>query len=353
MIRGVNFRALFFFIPFLILTACFSNSGSDVQRDGEVQKVVNVYTDRHYPIDDSIYAAFQKEFGVQVNVVKGKSEDLLARIDKEGTASKADILFTSDVGRLHQAKSAGFFMPLPELNNLVNIPVHLYDVDKHWVGISKRSRVIVYHKERVSPEELSTYEDLTDEKWKGRIAVRAKENVYNQSLLASIIVANGEEKALEWVKGMVANMYQDPKGNDRDQVLAVFMGKADVAIVNTYYIGQMLTSSNSIEQEAANAVSIFFPNQEGRGAHVNVSGLGVLNSAKNLAEAQLLIDYLLSHEVQKQIAMDNFEYPVLSGVPTNEIVQSWGEFKSDSVALSEIGANNTLAIQLFDKGGWK
>jgi iron(III) transport system substrate-binding protein len=317
------------------------------------KKVINIYTDRHYPIDDSIYGLFEKKYGVQVNVVKGKSEDLLERISKEGISTKADILFTSDVGRLHQAKVAGLFQALPTLENMSQLQSHLYDVDKHWVGVSKRSRVIVYHKDRVTRDDLSTYEDLIHSRWKGRIAVRSKGNVYNQSLLASLIVANGEEEALNWVQGIVVNMYQDPKGNDRDQVKAVFMGKADVGIVNTYYIGQMLTSSDPVEREAGNSVGVFFPNQDGRGAHINVSGLGMLKAAKHTEEAKLLIDFLLSKEVQNLYVQNNFEYSVLEDVAPNELVSAWGSFKSDTVLLSQIGENNTEAIKLFDKGGWK
>lgn len=349
----LRFGCLLVLLYAFVLSACFSDMSTAYDANGEALRIINVYTDRHYPIDDSLYQAFTNQFGIKVNVVKGKSEDLLARIDKEGSATKADILFTSDVGRLHQAKKAGFFQPLPSFEALNILPSHLYDGEKYWVGVSKRSRVIVYHKERVNPNELSTYEDLVDEKWRGRIAVRSKGNVYNQSLLASIIAANGEEKALEWVKGMVENMYQSPKGNDRDQVNAVFTGKADLAIVNTYYLGQMLVSQDPIEREAAQSVGLFFPNQSDRGAHINVSGLGVLKASQRLEETQKFITYLLSSSVQQKFASTNFEYPVLPGVSKHEIVEAWGGFKSDAIPLALIGENNTKAIQLFDKGGWK
>ena len=332
------------------LLGCFSNSSNKSTEDFQV---VNIYTDRHYPIDDTIYKTFENEYNIKVNVVKGKSEDLLSRIDKEGSSTKADLFITADIGRLFQAKKADFFKAINPPEELVNVPDYLYDEEGYWFGLTKRARVIVYAHDRISSEELSTYEDLMHPKWKGKIAVRSKENVYNQSLLAGIIAANGSDKSLEWVKGIVDNMYQSPKGNDRDQVKAVYAGKADIAIVNTYYIGQMLYSDDQLERKAAQSVTVFYPNQDGRGAHINVSGGGVLKHAKNAKNAEKLLAYLLEPNAQKLFAQANYEFPVNKTIPISHELITWGEFKEDKVDLNKIGQLNTSAIKLFDKGGWK
>ena len=345
-----NLNYLFYSIILFAFSSCFMDASSDSDFG---DKVVNIYTDRHYPLDDTLYANFEKEFGIKVNVVKGNSEDLLSRIAKEGKDTKADLLITADVGRLVQAKQAGFFQAIDSFDELKDVDNHLFDEEGYWFGLTKRARVIVYAKDRVSINDLSTYEDLTHSKWEGKIAIRSKNNVYNQSLLASIIAANGEEKALEWVKGIVNNFYQSPSGNDRDQVKAIYMGKADLAIVNTYYIGKMLTSDDVEEQNAAQSIGLFYPNQSDRGAHINVSGAGVLSSAKNTENAVRLIQFLLRPSVQQQFAELNFEFPVHKNVSSSELVSAWGTFKEDQIALSKIGELNTLAIKLFDKGGWK
>lgn len=351
------YRVTVLFTILILVGSCFSDqtesvTSDSVEKDEEV-KIVNVYSDRHYPVDDSIYARFEREFGIQVNLVKGKSEDLLSRIEKEGGATKADLLITADVGRLHQAKDAGFFQPVSLGDALANVPSYLYDEEGYWFGLTKRARVIVYSKERVKEGEIKNYEDLVDDQWKGRIAVRSKGNIYNQSLLASIIAANGEEVALEWVKGVVDNMYQSPKGNDRDQVKAVYAGKADLAIVNTYYIGKLMNSEDELERAAAQSVQVLYPNQENRGAHINVSGLGVLKASKNVEAAKKLIAFLLTPEIQEIYAKENYEFPVVKNVSASEDVLSWGSFKEDEVDLGKLGALNSTAIKVFDKGGWK
>ncbi len=341
-----------FVVVWLFLTGCFQDRGNSNAND-DVYDILNIYSDRHYPVDDTIYKMFENATGVKINLVKGKSEDLLARLQKESQATKADLLITADVGRLHQAKSAGFFQSVDISPALQYIPSYLYDEEGYWFGLTKRARVIVYAKERVEDYEIRDYEDLTHENWKGRIAVRSKENIYNQSLLASIIAANGEEEAINWVKGVVENMYQSPKGNDRDQVKAIFAGKADLAIINTYYLGQMHHSEDPLERKAAESVKVLYPNQLGRGAHINVSGAGVLKASKRKELAQQLIAFLLSPEIQELYAKENFEFPVHENVQTSQEVLSWGAFHEDQIELSKIGSLNATAIKVFDKGGWK
>ena len=346
-------RGLFLLFGFIALNSCFFDENESIGSDGNTKTTLNIYSDRHYPIDDTIYATFERLHDVKINLVKGKSEDLLSRLNKEGSATKADLLVTADAGRLVQAKNAGLLKHFKEIENLSNVPAYLFDEEKYWIALTKRARIIVYDKERVDRSELSTYEDLINEKWKGRIAVRSKENVYNQSLLASILANNGKEKALNWVKGVVGNMARPPKGNDRDQIKHIYNKGADIAIVNTYYVGKMLESDDKNERLAAESIGVFFPNQENRGAHINISGVGLVKASKKDDLASELVDFLLSHDIQTHYAKANFEYPVIEGVPLHQIVQEWGDFEQDQLPLNKIGELNTEAIKLFDIGGWK
>ena len=340
------------------LLSCGSNSEntSDITADTSSvvkEEVLNIYTDRHYDVDRVLYDLFEEETGVKVNIVQGKSEELLSRMKDEGGRGFADIYFTADIARLYQAQGAGFFQnSSSEMLDSI-IPSYLKDEDGQWYGLTKRARIIAYSKDRVDSSALSSYEDLANEKWKGKIAVRASNNVYNQSLLASIIANDGEEAALNWAKAIVSNMYQAPSGNDRDQVKAIYAEKADLAIVNTYYIGKLLNSEESLEQEAGKSVNIFFPNQEGRGAHINISGIGVLKGAKNSENAIKLIEFLAQEKAQKKLADVNYEFPVNANVPASDLVQSWGTFKEDTLSLKRVGELNTTAIKLFDKAGWE
>lgn len=319
----------------------------------EVQEELNIYTDRHYEVDRVLYDLFEAETGIKVNILPGNPEELLSRMKNEGDRGFADIYFTADVARLYQAQAAGFFQNSSSAVLDSIIPSYLREENGQWYGLTKRARIIAYAKDRVDTSMLSTYEDLANAKWKGKIAVRASNNVYNQSLLASIIANDGEEAALAWATAVVANMYQAPSGNDRDQVKAVFAEKADLAIVNTYYVGKLLNSEDPLEKEAGESVNIYFPNQSGRGTHINISGLGILNGAKNAENAMKLIEFLAQEKAQEQLAEANYEFPVNKNVPASQLVQSWGTFKEDTLSLQTIGELNATAIQLFDKAGWK
>lgn len=316
-------------------------------------KEVNVYTHRHYDTDKKLFEMFTERTGIEVNVVKAEADQLIKRLELEGKNSPADVLITVDAGRLFKAKSKGLLQPITSviLNN--SIPSHLRDPEGYWYGLTIRARVIVYHKDRVKPGELSTYEALTDKKWKGRILVRSSHNIYNQSLLASIIAAKGLTYAEDWAKKVVANMARKPKGNDRDQVKAIAAGIGDIALVNTYYIGKMLNSKNPQEREAAEQVGIFFPNQNDRGAHINVSGAGVTVSSKNRKNAIKLLEFLMGDDAQRLFAEANYEYPVKPGVERSEIIKSWGNFKADSINMSLLGKLNREAVEVFDRVGWR
>jgi iron(III) transport system substrate-binding protein len=232
------------------------------------------------------------------------------------------------------------------------IPEHLKDKDNFWFGLTKRGRVIVYAKDRVTPEDLSTYEDLASDRWKGRLLIRSSDNIYNQSLLASIIAHDGETAAKEWAIGVVKNMARNPKGGDRDQVKAVVAGEGDIAVVNTYYLGKMLHSADQEEVETAQKVGLFFPNQNNRGTHINVSGAGIAKYAPNKENGIRFIEFLASEEAQKIFAHMNYEYPVNSKVEPAEQLKEWGAFKEDTLNLSQLGINNKKAVLIFDEAGW-
>jgi iron(III) transport system substrate-binding protein len=341
----------------MLFTGCSSTSEKPSENNSKADetkpKVVNLYTDRHYDSDDKLYSAFTEETGIKVNVVKGKSDELIERLKTEGADTEADLLITADVGRLHRAKVSSLLQPVDSQVLKTNIPENLRDKENYWFGLTKRARVIVYAKDRVKPSELSTYEDLANPKWKGKILVRGADSVYNQSLLASFIETMGEENAKKWASGIVANMARAPKGGDRDQAKAVAAGEGDIAIMNTYYFGHMLNSSDPEEKKAAEKLAIFFPDQNGTGTHINVSGAGVVKSAKNKENAVKLLEFLASEKAQKSFAEANYEYPVLKSVDSSDLLKSWGSFKEQPISLSKLGELNEKAVKILNEVGWK
>jgi iron(III) transport system substrate-binding protein len=337
----------------LLLSGCFvSEEKNKKTADPEVEsKEVNVYSHRHYDIDKELFADFEKETGIKVNVIEGEADPLMTRIENEGKNSPCDLLITTDAGRLLQAKKKGLLQSVSS-DMLNNIPANLRDPEGEWFGLTMRARIIVTSK-KLPAGSISNYEDLAASKWKGKILIRSSDNMYNQSLVAALIAELGYDKALDWAKGLVANMARDPKGGDRDQVLAIAAGEGEIAVVNTYYIGKMLTSDNPEEVKAAENILVIFPNQADRGTHVNISGAGVAKYAPNKKNAIRLLEYLISPSVQKKFADGNFEYPVLPGVEYSEILKSWGTFKMDSLPLSQIGKYQEDALRLFNESGWK
>ena len=314
---------------------------------------LNVYSHRHYDSDAILFKQFSEKTNIKVNVVKGSADQLIQRLVTEGKNSPADVLLTVDAGRLHRAKAAGVLQPVKSKTLLSNVPKSMRDPEGNWYGMTVRSRVIVYSKDRVKPSELSTYEALAKPEWKGRVVARSSSNIYNQSLLASIIAANGKDKALAWAKAVRKNMARAPRGSDRDQARAVAAGLADVAIMNTYYLGILANSSVAADREVADKVGVFFPNQKNRGAHINVSGGGVTASAKNKKEAIQFLEFLTSAKSQETFGNVNYEYPVKISNNQSELLKSWGNFKADNVNLSILGANNADAVKLFDLAGWE
>ncbi len=336
-----------------ILTACNKEKTTKNIKIKEVSKEVNVYTHRHYPSDQVLFAQFEKETGITVNVVNASADELMQKMTLEGNQSPADVLITVDAGRLVRAVDKGLLQSVTSKTLDSIIPLHLRDKDGQWFGLTKRARVIAYAKERIKPEDLSTYENLANNRWKGKILVRSSGNIYNQSLMASLIANNGEEVATGWAKKMVENMARSPKGNDRDQVKAVVAGEGDVAIVNTYYIGKLLNSKDPEEVKSGKGVGIFFPNQEGRGTHINISGAGVAKFSPNKDNAVKFIEFLASDKAQEVFAKANYEYPVNENVEISPLLKSWGVFKEDTLLLSALGKNNKKAVLVFDSVGWK
>ncbi|MBM7662702.1 iron(III) transport system substrate-binding protein [Bacillus mesophilus] len=314
---------------------------------------LNLYTARHYDTDDAIYAAFTEETGIKVNVIKGEGDELMERLTREGEATQGDVFITVDAGNLHRAKEQDLFQPIVSETVNSNIPAKLRDADNQWVALTQRARVIVYSKDRVNPSDLSTYEALTDAKWQGKVLIRSSENIYNQSLLASFLELNGEEKAKEWATGIVANMAREPKGGDTDQIKAVVAGEGDVAISNTYYVGRLINSTDPEDVKVAEQVGVFFPNQDTNGTHVNVSGIGLLKHAKNTENAVKFIEFMTSAKAQGSFAEGNNEYPANPSVEASETLKSWGEFKTQEIDMTILGEKNADAVKLYNEVGWK
>lgn len=314
---------------------------------------VNVYSSRHYEADQTLYARFTEETGIEVKVVKADAGQLIERLKSEGANSPADILFTADVGNLARAQEDGLFQAVRSSVLETHVPATLRHPDGYWFALTKRARVIMYAKDRVAPDAVARYADLADPKWKGRVVIRSSSNVYNQSLVASMIAHDGAERTEAWARGLVANMARPPKGGDRDQIRAVAAGLADLAVSNTYYLAQMVNASQESDREAAAKIGVIFPDQDGRGAHVNISGAGVTRHAPNRDNAVKLLEFLVGAAAQKVLAEANYEYPVRDGVATAATVLDFGAFKADDLALARVGALNGEAVKVMDRAGWR
>jgi len=314
---------------------------------------VNVYSYRKEVLIRPLLDSFTKKTGINVNLVSGKADALLERLKNEGMNSPADLLLSADAGRLIRAQEAGVLQAVKSdaLDKLV--PAQFRDPAGNWFGLSLRSRVIFYAKDRVKPEELSTYEALADSKWDDRICIRSSGNIYNQSLLASLIVHNGAEKAEKWAKAVVENLARKPQGGDRDQIKAVASGECDVAVANTYYFGKMVAGKDAKQKKAAEAVALYWPNQQDRGAHVNISGGGVTKAAKHKEAAVKLLEYLASDEAQKIYANEVYEFPIRDSIKPSPVVAKWGTFKADDVNLAKFAAYQADALKIFDRVGWR
>ncbi|MCU7842822.1 MAG: Fe(3+) ABC transporter substrate-binding protein [Candidatus Thiodiazotropha sp. (ex Monitilora ramsayi)] len=317
--------------------------------DGEV----NLYSARKEKLIKPLLDRFTQKTGITVNLVTGKADALLQRLQSEGRNSPADLLITTDAGRLHRAKLAGVTQAVDSSVMNDAVPASFRDPQGHWYGLSLRARPILYVKDKVDPSRLSSYEALADPAWKGNICIRSSNNIYNQSLVASMIAANGVDATQKWAEGLVKNFARPPKGGDRDQIKAAAAGLCDVAIANTYYLAGMLTSKDAAQRQAAEKMVVFWPNQAGRGAHFNISGAAVTVAAKNRENAIQLLEFLVSESSQAWYAEANGEYPVRQDVAPGALLRSWGEFKMDTLNLGQLGELNPEAVRLMDRAGWK
>ncbi len=313
------------------------------------QGEVNIYSSRHYNTDDQLYDGFTKQTGIKVNLIEGKDDELIERITSEGKNSPVDILITVDAGRLWRAQQAGIFAPVESPVLSEKIPANLREPNNLWFGYSKRARVIMYNKDKVDPAQLSTYEDLANPKWKGKIIVRSSSNIYNQSLVAGMIETKGEAATAKWIEGLVANFARPPKGNDTAQIEAVASGLADLALANTYYLARYADEKDPAKKAVFEQVKVFFPAK----THVNISGAGLAKHAPNQENAVAFLEYLASEDAQNFFASGNNEYPVVPGTPIPPVVASFGEFTEDAVNVAAYGSNNALAVKIMDRSGWK
>lgn len=317
-------------------------------------KVVNIYSARHYQTDEALYSGFTRKTGIKINRIEAGEDALVERIRNEGARSPADVLITVDAGRLWRAEQMGLFRPVKSSVLESRIPEFFREPGGHWFGFSMRARVIAYNRSKVQPGELPTYESLADPKWKGRVCMRSSTNIYNLSLMGALIDHLGAEKAEAWAKAVRANLVQEPRGGDTDQLKAVAAGQCDVTVSNQYYYARLARSQKPDERQVAQRVGIVFPNQQTWGTHVNISGAGVLKHAPHPAAAVQFLEYLASDEAQRYFADGNNEWPVVTSVKVdNPVLNALGEFKRDRLNVAVLGKNQPTSQKIYDRVAWK
>jgi iron(III) transport system substrate-binding protein len=340
-------------VDIIKLLACIGLLGISAGAEAAEEPVLNIYSARHYQSDDALYADFTKATGIAVNRIEDREDPLIERISNEGENSPADILITADAGRLWRADSLGLFQPANSAILDQRIPASLRQPGGDWFGFSKRARVIYYNKAKLGPDAVARYEDLADPKWRGQICMRSGSAVYNLSLLASIIAADGATAAEAWAKGVVANFARPPQGGDIDQIKAVAAGECALAVGNTYYYVRLMKSADADDREAAAKVGVIWPNQGDRGAHVNVSGAGILKYAPHPGNALKFLEFLASDEAQRDFALGNNEYPVVDIEFDNPELRSLGTFKPDPLNVGVYGQHQAEAQEIYDDVGWR
>jgi len=334
----------------LALTAAIL-SGTALAQDN---KVVNIYSSRHYQTDEALYSGFTQATGIKVNRIEAGEDALLERIRNEGARSPADVLITVDAGRLWRAEQQGLFQPVKSKLLESRIPENLREPQGHWFGFSQRARVIAYNKSKVKPEEVQSYQDLADPKFKGRVCMRSATNIYNLSLMGALIDHLGREKAEDWAKAVRTNLAQDPKGGDTDQLKAVAAGQCDVTISNQYYYARLARSEKPDERKVAEAIGIVMPNQKTWGTHVNISGAGVLKHAPNREAAVRFLEYLASDQAQRYFADGNNEWPAVPSVKVeNPVLNALGDFRRDKINVAVLGKNQPDSQKIYDRVAWK
>lgn len=312
---------------------------------------LNIYSSRHYDTDEALYAGFEDATGITINRIEGDADELMARMQAEGRNSPADIFVAVDVSRLTRAVDAGLLQPVDSDILEARIPANLQDSENRWFGISQRSRIIFYNTDLVDTPP-ATYADLADSAYEGLVCIRSSTNTYNQTLLASIVAHEGEEAARAWAEGVVRNFARSPQGGDTDQIRGVASGECGVAVSNTYYYVRSLREQVDGVTEHLGVIGYVFPDQDGNGAHMNVSGAGVAVNAPNRDAAVAFLEYLASDAAQVYFSSGNNEYPAVEGVEMVEELAGLGDFVADDVDLSDVAANLATAQRIFNQVGW-
>jgi iron(III) transport system substrate-binding protein len=334
----------------LILLPALALSCSALAQD----KVLNLYSSRHYQTDEALYTGFTKLTGIKVNRIEAGEDALIERVRNEGARSPADVLITVDAGRLWRAEQLGLFQPVKSALLDTRIPASFREPSGLWYGFSLRARLIAYNKAKIRPDEIRNYEDLADAKWKGRVCMRSSSSIYNLSLMGALIEHLGEAGAEAWAKSVKGNLAREPKGGDTDQLKSVAAGECDVTISNQYYYARLMRSLKTDERAVAEKLGIVFPNQSTWGTHVNISGAGVMKNAPHRDAAVRFLEYLASDEAQRYFADGNNEWPVVAGVHVaNPVLSTFGAFKVDPVNVAVLGRNQPSSQKLYDRVAWK
>ena len=327
----------------LLCTASFADAQADE---------VNLYSSRHYDTDLALYDEFTERTGIKVNLIEAGADALIERIVSEGEFSPADVLITVDAGRLWRAEEAGILASVDSQSLDSRVPESLRHPDGRWFGLSMRARVIIYNKSAGRPAGLNTYADLADPAYAGMVCIRSSSNIYNLSLMAALISRSGEQAAEAWARGVVKNFARRPQSNDTGQIEAVAAGECGISLVNTYYLARLAASEDPDRRAIAEAVGVIFPDQDGAGTHVNISGAGLLKTAPNPENAIRFLEYLTEDRAQAYFANGNHEYPVVEGVAPVSAVSALGDFKSDNLNATELGRFQSSAVKVYDRAGW-
>ncbi|BDI61759.1 Fe(3+) ABC transporter substrate-binding protein [Qipengyuania nanhaisediminis] len=336
----------------LSLAACSGDDSATGEGPRADAGEVNIYSSRHYDTDLALYEDFTEQTGITVNRIEADADALIERIASEGDLTSADLLVTVDAGRLWRAEEAGILAPVESDVLAERLPDHLRHPEGLWFGLSTRARVIIYNEDAGRPEGLDTYADLAGPAWRGDICIRSSSNIYNISLLSSIIAHRGAEAAEDWARGVVANFARPPQGNDTAQIESVASGECRIAVVNTYYLARFAGSEDPQERAIWDAIGVIFPDQDGVGTHINVSGAGLVRNAPNRENAIRFLEYLTSESAQRYFADGNNEYPAVEGMDGNSAVARLGAFRADTLNASAIGRNQRGAVEIFDRAGW-
>jgi iron(III) transport system substrate-binding protein len=336
-------------LTFVVLASTWLwTAAAPAQDAGEV----NIYSSRHYDTDDQLYQLFEQRTGIRVNLIEGDTDALLTRLQREGDLSPADVFIAVDAGRLHKAVEQNALQPVTSPTLESRVPASLRHPDGLWYGFSQRVRV-VFLAPGVPADRVTSYEQLADASLRGDLLIRSSSNIYNQSLVASLIAQHGEAETQAWAEGVVANFARRPQGGDTDQIRALAAGEGDVAVANHYYYARMLAGNDAADRAAAAMLRIVFPNQGGRGTHVNLSGAGVAQHAPNPENAVRFLEFLATPEAQQLYALANHEYPVIEGLELTDVLAGLGHFKADPLNAAQLGENNRAAVRLMDRAGWR